>query len=170
MKKMLEGIRTRSLKRRPDERGIFTEIMRSDWSELTGEDELAQANLSISYPGIIRAWHRHVKGQVDYFVALKGSVKICAYDDKSEELDEIITTGKDLQVVRIPGRYWHGFKVIGNKPAWVLYFVNKLYDYDHPDEERRPWNDPSVIPKIINGRMDDPRINKTWNWNYPPHR
>jgi len=158
------------LKRHPDERGAFAEIMRSDWSELTGEDQLAQANLSISYPGIIRAWHRHVKGQVDYFVALQGAVKICVYDEKSEELNEIITTREDLQIVRIPGWYWHGFQVIGNTPAWMLYFVNTLYNYNDPDEERRPWNDPSIIPKIINGRMDDLRTNKTWNWNYPPHR
>jgi hypothetical protein len=44
------------------------------------------------------------------------------------------------------------------------------YIYENPDEERRPWNDPTVIPKIINGRVDDDRCNKPWDWFYLPYR
>jgi dTDP-4-dehydrorhamnose 3,5-epimerase len=71
-------------------------------------------NFSSSYPGIVRAWHWHLREQVDYFVVLKGALKICAYDEKTRELDEIVSTGEgeNLQVVRIPGEYWHGFSVI----------------------------------------------------------
>lgn len=167
---MLEGIQLKPLKRRPDERGSLTELMRKDWRELLREDEIAQANLSISYPGIIRAWHRHSRGQVDYFIVLRGALKICAFDDNSGELTEIISTGEELQIVRVPGKYWHGFKTVGNEPVWLLYFVNKLYDYDAPDEERRPWNDQAIVPKSINGRKDDLRVSKPWNWKYPPHK
>lgn len=167
---MLKGIQIKPLKRRPDERGSLTEVMRKDWRELLREDEIAQANLSISYPGIIRAWHRHSRGQVDYFIVLKGALKICAFDDNSGELTEIISTGEELQIVRVPGKYWHGFKTVGNEPVWLLYFVNKLYDYDAPDEERRPWNDQAMVPRSINGRKDDPRVSKPWNWKYPPHK
>jgi len=28
-------------------------------AELLGGDEILQANLSVTYPGIVRAWHRH---------------------------------------------------------------------------------------------------------------
>jgi len=167
---MLKGIQIEPLKRRFDERGFFLELMRGDWKELFQEDEIVQANLSISYPGIIRAWHRHLRDQVDYFIALKGAIKLCAYNEETGELNEIISTGSDLQIVRVPGKYWHGFKVIGNEPAWLLYFVNKLYDYKQPDEERRTWNDQTIIPKSINGKTDDPRIGKPWDWNYPPHK
>lgn len=166
---MLEGVQIRPLKRRFDERGFFLELMRKDWKELFKED-IAQANLSISYPNIIRAWHKHLRGQVDYFIALKGAIKICAYNEETGELDEIVSTGNDLQIVRIPGKYWHGFKVVSNEPAWLLYFVNKLYNYEKPDEERRPWNDATIVPKSINGKRDDPRIDKPWDWNYPPHK
>jgi dTDP-4-dehydrorhamnose 3,5-epimerase len=55
---MLEGIRIKTLRRRHDERGSFTELTRRDWREILAEDEIAQANLSISYPGVVRAWHR----------------------------------------------------------------------------------------------------------------
>jgi len=167
---MLEGIYVKPLNRTFDERGFFLELMRKDWKDLLKENELAQANLSINYPNIIRAWHKHLRGQVDYFIALKGAIKICAYDEETNDLAEIISTGSDLQVVRVVGRYWHGFKVIGNEPAWLLYFVNKLYDHENPDEERRPWNDPTIIPKSINGKTNDPRIGKPWDWNYPPHK
>lgn len=167
---MLEGIKIKPLKRHFDERGSFTELMRKDWKKILEEDEFVQANLSVTYPGIIRAWHRHQRGQVDHFICLNGTIKICAYDDKTKELDEIISTGQNPQIVRVPGKYWHGFKAIGDQQAWLLYFVNKLYDYENPDEERRPWKDPTIIPASINGRTDDPRVGKLWDWNYPPHK
>ncbi len=167
---MLEGIMVKPLKRYFDERGFFMEVMRIDWRDILGEDNIVQANISMSYPGIVRAWHRHVRGQVDYFIVIRGSIKLCAYDDESRELDEIILTWHEPKIARIPGRYWHGFKVIGDEPAVVLYFTNRLYDYNNPDEERRPWNDQTIIPRIINGRTDDPRCNRPWDWFYPPHR
>jgi len=167
---MLNGIIIKPIKRLPDERGFFTEIMRKDWKDLFGNDSIAQANLSLTFPGIIRAWHKHVKGQTDYFIALKGTIKICAFDEKNEELDEIISSGQNLQAVRIPDHYWHGFKALGNEPAMLLYFTTNLYDYDNPDEERRPWNDPTLIPKSINGKKHDPRVGKPWDWNHPPHK
>jgi len=64
-------------------------------------------------------------------------------------------------VVRIPGTYWHGTKTVGNEPSLTVYFVTKLYDYQNPDEERRPWNDPSII---------DPKTGKPFDWNKPPHK
>jgi len=167
---MLPGIVVKSIRRFADERGFFSEIMRVDWKDLLGEDRIVQANFSITYPGVVRAWHRHRRGQTDYFVVLRGAAKICAYDDETSELVEIISTGMNLQVVRIPGHYWHGFKAVGIEPVWLVYFVTRLYDYENPDEERRPWNDPTIVPKSINGRTDDPRVGKPWNWDYPPHK
>jgi len=165
---MLKGIEVKPLRKFADDSGFFTEIMRRDWQLL--DDELVQANFSISFPGIVRAWHRHLSGQVDCFVVLKGAMKICAYDDETEELDEIVSTGENLQVVRMPGHYWHGFKVVGDDRAYLVYFVNMLYDYEKPDEERRAWDDPTVVPKIINGRKDDERCNKPWDWFYRAYK
>lgn len=166
---MLLGVKTKNIKVNYDERGFFLELLRVDWKDFIEED-IVQVSLSFSYPNIIRAWHRHSRGQVDYLVILKGVIKVCIYDENSAELDEIVLASYDPQVIKIPGIYWHGFKVISNEPVWLLYFVNKLYDYEKPDEERRPWNDQTIIPKSINGRIDDPRVGKPWDWNYPPHR
>ena len=165
---MLPGIIVRPLRRSADERGFFTEIMRSDWTDVF-QDEVCQANMSISYPGMVRAWHKHEKGQVDRFLTIKGALKICAYDDATRELDEVVSAGENPQIVRVPGHYWHGFKVVGNEPAILVYFVNNLYDYRDPDEVRRPWNDPTLVPASINGKQDV-RCGKPWDWFYPPNQ
>lgn len=163
---MLPGVKVQELRKNVDERGFFSEILRQDWNELLGEDTFVQANLSYSFPGTIRAWHRHNRGQVDYFIVLKGSIKVCAYDDKQSspthgQLDEIIASGDKLQVVRIPGGYWHGTKTLGHKASWTVYCVNRLYDVKNPDEERRPWNDPTIV---------NPKTSKPFDWNAPPYK
>lgn len=157
------------LERYPDERGYFGEIMRTDWKDLLGEDLPVQANLSFSYPGIVRAWHRHGRGQSDYFLALRGALRVCAYDESSGELDEVVSSGELPQIVKVPGHYWHGFKAVGNDSATLLYFVNKLYDHDNPDEERRPWND-RIVPRSINGKSTGPRVGRPWDWSESPNK
>jgi dTDP-4-dehydrorhamnose 3,5-epimerase len=162
----LPGLRTYDLKILPDERGFFCEALRQDWKEFLEDDDIVQANLSYSYPGMIRAWHRHTRGQVDYFLVLQGAMKICAYDDKLESptngrLVEVVASGHRPQIVRIPGHYWHGTKTVGSDPSLTVYFVNRLYDYRQPDEERRPWDDPTIV---------DPVTGRPFDWNKPPHK
>lgn len=163
----MPGLKSYYLNLLPDERGFFAEAIRTDWKGLIGEDQLLQANFSYSYPGMIRAWHRHVRGQVDYFLVLQGSLKICAYDDRDQspatkgKLIEIIASSQKPQLVRMPGIYWHGFKNIHHEPSLLIYFVNRLYDHQNPDEERRPWNDLAII---------DSRTKRTFDWNAPPHK
>ena len=167
---MLPGITVKPLHCLADERGFFTEILRIDWKDFLAEDSITQANFSLTYPDIVRAWHRHEKDQTDYFIVIRGASKICAYDEKKKELDEIVSTEKTLQIVKIPGNYWHGFKAFGQEPTYIIYFVTKLYNYENPDEIRKPWNDRDIMPKKINGRTDDPRCGKPWNWLTPPHK
>jgi len=168
----LEGIQTNDIKILPDERGFFAEALRQDWNGLLGDEWVTQVNLSYSYPSVVRAWHRHQAGQTDYFLVTEGSMKICAYDDMSAKgcMAEVVASEERLQVVRIPGHYWHGTKTVGSKPSLTIYFVTRLYDYKNPDELRRPWNDPSIVPTSINGRTDDPRVGKPWDWLHPPHK
>lgn len=161
----LPGVKTYDLNVLPDERGFFCEAFRSNWTDIFN-DEIVQSNISYSYPGIIRAWHRHLRGQVDYFMVLRGALKICAYDDREDQstkgkLVEITASSQKLQIVRIPGIYWHGTKNVGNEPSLLMYFVNRLYDAKNPDEDRRPWNDLKVI---------NPSSGEPFDWNKPPHK
>jgi len=80
------------------------------------------------------------------------------------ELDasgKVIQLTEKPQLERIPGIYWHGTKTVSNESSLVIYFVTRLYDYDDPDEERRPWNDSNIV---------DPKTRKPFNWNEPSHR
>lgn len=165
----LEGIRSYELNILPDERGFFAEVLRQDWQDFIDE-WIMQVNLSYSYPSTVRAWHKHLRGQVDYFLVIKGAMKICAYDEETKKLAEIIGSEDKLILIRIPGHYLHGTKTISSIPSSTVYFTTRLYDYKKPDEERRPWNDPAIIPSEINGFKNDPRVGQPWDWFYPPHK
>jgi len=166
----LKGVKTNELNILPDERGFFSEALRQDWKEMFEDEWVTQVNVSSSYPNIVRAWHKHVRGQVDYFLVLKGAMKICAYEEETGKLAEVITSGQKPTIVRIPGKYLHGTKTVSNESSLTVYFVTKLYDYKNPDEIRRPWNDQKIVPTEINGKKDDPRVGKPWDWFSPPHK
>ena len=157
----LPGVKVYELNKLPDERGFFMEALREDWSDLLEGDEIAQANISYSYPGIIRGWHRHVRGQVDYFLVLQGAMKICAYDDREDsptkgKIIEIMASAEKPQLVRIPGFYWHGTCTVSSEPSLTVYFATRLYDYTSPDEGRRPWDGPTIV---------DPKTGNPFDWN-----
>ena len=138
---MIEGVKVRDLNVNIDERGRLVEVYRRDWGFF--DPPPAMAYYSVSYPEVIRAWHRHKRGQVDYFLCPSGHVRIGIYDDR----DGSPTRGEHMtceigehcqQVVRIPGKCWHGFKVLGDERAMLINLPSKLYDHDDPDEERIP--------------------------------
>ena len=153
-----------------DERGFFAEALRQDWNEFLEDEQITQTNLSYSYPNVVRAWHKHTRGQIDHFLVIEGAMKICAYDETTGKMAEIIASSNKPTVVRIPGKYFHGTKTISNEPSLLVYFVNRLYDYEDPDEHRRPWNDQTIIPTEINGNKNDPRVGKPWDWFRLPHK
>ena len=144
-----------------DERGFVTEIFRTDWMDFFDGVIPKQVNLSSSKPGVIRAWHRHTRNQIDYFLVKKGKMKICVYDGNKKSktfgtLVEIIAGDDELKIVKVPGHYWHGTKTLSNINSETIYFLTNLYDYENPDEERLDWNDPSII---------DPRTKNPYDWN-----
>ena len=171
---MIDGLRVRDLKKNVDERGFFAELLREDWKDFLGNDRIVAFSISYSHPGVIRAWHRHAHSQNDYVLCLSGLIKECAFDDREGsktrgELDELMLNGAEgLQIARIVGACWHGYKVIGPEPATVLYGVTRLYDYANPDEQRRPWDDWSIVPTSINGNAEDSRNGKPYDWKAGP--
>lgn len=145
---MIDGVKLRDLTVNSDERGHLVELFRKDWGVY--DPKPAMSYYSLSYPGIIRAWHRHTRGQVDHFVCPKGRIKVGIYDERDDsptkgELNTFVVGEHNQQVIRIPGACWHGFKVIGNESAILINFPTELYNYDDPDEERLP-HDTDKIP------------------------
>ena len=155
------GVKTLKPKINSDDRGFVTEVFRTDWAEFFDGIIPKQINLSDSKPGTIRAWHKHTRNQTDYFLVKKGKVKICIFDGEKEsktfgKLVEIVVSGDEFKIVKVPGHFWHGTKTLSDIPSETIYFLTNLYDYDNPDEERLDWNDPSII---------DPKTQKPYDWN-----
>ena len=167
---LLEGFKTFDIEKIPDERGSFAEVLRRDNKDFVDGDLFEQINLSFSYPDVVRGWHRHQRGQVDYFFVIKGAMKICAYDDKTMHLVEAISSEGKPRIVRVPGFYWHATKTIGSEPSLTLYFTTRLYDYKNPDEERRNWDSKLICPEIINGDKQDSRAGRPWDWFSTPNK
>ena len=80
------GIQKITISLHNDDRGFLGEIFRQDWNDILPDFDLKQVLISQSKPGKIRAWHRHLKNQLDLLFVRKGVLKICAYDgDKNSE-------------------------------------------------------------------------------------
>lgn len=62
----IHKLKTRDLQVNADERGHLVEVYRDNWDEY--DINPAISYYSMTYPGIIRAWHRHLRGQIDHFV------------------------------------------------------------------------------------------------------
>lgn len=106
-----------------DVRGHLVEVFRDVWDEFDPDPEMSY--YSMTYPGIIRAWHRHLDGQVDHFVCPKGRIKIGIYDDCEGSptqggLDTFVIGKYDQQVVRVSVDCWHGFMAIDQELMLIL--------------------------------------------------
>jgi dTDP-4-dehydrorhamnose 3,5-epimerase len=141
MSKLIEGIEVKKLEKHPDERGVLVELLRKDWSIFK---EFTMTYFSWTYPGVVRAWHRHPKTkQIDFLCVLQGKAKIVVYDQREISLtkgmiNEFFIGEDNMVLLKIPGECWHGFKALGNKPVLLVNFPTKLYNYENPDEERLP--------------------------------
>lgn len=146
---MIKGLMSKKLCPNIDQRGLLCEIMREDWDIY---EDVKMTYYSKSYPGVIRAWHRHVRGQTDFFIVPVGNIKVAVYDDREDsptrgEINDFILGEDNLILLKIPGDCWHGFKVVGDKPAILINMPTRLYDYENPDEERIPY-DTDKIPYV----------------------
>ena len=126
------------LRRFADERGWFTELMRSSLLP----KPVRQSNLVFSRKGVIRGLHYHERGQDDLFVCLQGTVRVVVLDRESgETFTEDI--GEDNSVaIYVPGWCAHGYEALTD--SLFLYHVTEEYDPDSPDEHGICWCDERV--------------------------
>lgn len=133
----IDGVKTKTLRLVPDERGWLMEILRSD-DELF--QKFGQAYVSATYPGVVKAWHYH-KVQVDNFACVAGMVKLVLVDTRDESptkdhVNEFFIGARNPTLVQIPPLVYHGWKCIGTEPSVVLNLPTELYHYADPDEYR----------------------------------
>lgn len=139
--KLINGVIIKKLNPILDERGYLQECLRSDWPMF---DKFGQAYITIAFPNIVKAWHRH-KIQTDNMTCLMGNAKLVLYDAREDspthkQINEIFFGEKNPCLVTIPKGIWHGFKAIGNEKIMVLNCPTELYNYSEPDEYRLPYD------------------------------
>jgi dTDP-4-dehydrorhamnose 3,5-epimerase len=150
--KLIEGVRIAPFDLWPDDRGYFLEVARLAAADsATPGDDLAegfanaQVSATLSYPGTIKALHYHCK-QTDLWTPVRGMIQVVLYDLRVESRTFGCTNTMYIGALRpwklrIPPGVGHGYKVLGNEPAMLVYLTNRFYDpadegripYDHPD-------------------------------------
>ena len=142
---MISGVKIKPLKAHIDDRGRVMEILRSDDSLF---ERFGQVYITTVNPGVVKAWHYHRK-QTDHFACLQGTAKVVLYDGRDGsktrgEVNEFFMGERKQFVLRIPPLVMHGFKAIGNEPAFIINCPTELFDYAEPDEYRLPWESDAI--------------------------
>ena len=143
---MIEGVKVKILTIHPSQDGDFREVFRSDEGLL---DVIKQVSISRGLPGIIKAFHFH-KHQDDLFYVLDGNILLGLSDQRTESPtfreNQRLLLGESYtpKIVLIPRGVFHGYRVLGDKPARVLYAMNNTYNQQNPDEGRVEFDDPKI--------------------------
>ncbi|WP_336865928.1 dTDP-4-dehydrorhamnose 3,5-epimerase family protein [Peribacillus frigoritolerans] len=143
---MIEGVKVKKLVKHCDDRGFFAELVRDNEPELLSR--FGQASCSMSYPGVIKAFHYHEK-QDDLWFFPSGNAQVVLYDlregsSTKGETDVYYMGEENPIMLLIPKGVAHGYRVLGQKPATILYFTTESYNPINPDEKRIDWDDSEI--------------------------
>lgn len=112
------------LKMNSDERGSFTEILK------TLND--GQVSVNISKPGIIKGNHYH-HTKNEKFVVVSGECEIKFRKIGAKEVFAYKVNGEKIQAVDIPPGYTHSIKNIGTTDSFTIMWASEIFDKDNPD-------------------------------------
>jgi dTDP-4-dehydrorhamnose 3,5-epimerase len=145
--RLIEGVGIVPLQLWPDDRGYFLEVLRVGQGLAAGLSAAAlQISAALSYPGTIKALHYHLR-QTDVWAPVLGMLQVSLYDlrvgSPSFGMKNTLYAG-ELRPwsLRIPPGVGHGYKVLGTRPALLVYATDHFYD--PKDEGRIPYNDPDI--------------------------
>ncbi len=144
---LIDGVAVRAGKLWPDDRGYFLEISRLGEGLSAGfPPDSTQVSAALSYPGTIKAFHYH-RHQTDLWATVQGMFQVALVDLRKDS--PTFTRRNTLYVgalrpwqILIPPGVGHGYKVIGEQPALLVYLTNR--HYDPADEGRIAYNDPGI--------------------------
>jgi len=144
---MIDGVRLEALKVWPDDRGYFLEVMRAQQGLASGlPAATSQVSAALSYPGTIKAFHFH-RRQTDLWVPASGMLQVALVDLRPDSptfgsKNTIFIGSLQPWRVLIPPGVGHGYKVIGETGAMLVYVTDHFYDPQ--DEGRIPYDDSSI--------------------------
>jgi dTDP-4-dehydrorhamnose 3,5-epimerase len=144
---LIEGVRIEPLVLWPDDRGYFLEVQRMGHGLAAHfPPESTQTSTAFNYPGTIKAFHYHLH-QTDCWTPAMGMFQVALVDlrvgSPTFGARNTIYAGalRPWQILIPPG-VGHGYKVIGDGPAMLIYMTDKFYNRD--DEGRIPYNHTGV--------------------------
>jgi len=137
---VIDGVKVKSLKAIPDERGWLMECLRSDDGEMF--IKFGQVYVTAVNFGAVKAWHYHKK-QCDHLVVVHGMAKVALYDDRGGsptrgEVNEFFMGDRNPILLRVPPGVLHGMKGISPGETLVLNIPTEVYCHESPDEYRLP--------------------------------
>ena len=114
------------LKMNCDERGSFTEILRTA--------DRGQFSVNIIKPGFTKGnhWH-HTKNEKFVVVKGVGSVNFMKVGDPEQKVISYPVSGDKIEVVDIPTGYTHNIKNTGSDDMVCFMWCNECFDKDKPD-------------------------------------
>ena len=142
---MIKDVFVKKLIKHVDDRGFFMEVLRDDDNLLK---RFGQASMSMTYPGVIKAFHYH-KMQDDLWFFPSGNAQVVLHDMREDsptkgETNVFYMGEHNPMLLYIPVGVAHGYRVLGNIPATIVYFTTESYDPKGPDEYRIQWDDPAI--------------------------
>jgi dTDP-4-dehydrorhamnose 3,5-epimerase len=144
---VIDGVRIHPFPLWPDDRGYFLEVIRIGQGPGADFDpKTTQVSAALSYPGTIKAFHYH-KYQTDLWVPSAGMFQVALVDLRESSPTFGVKNTMYLGALRtwqilIPPGVGHGYKVIGESPAMLVYVTSRIYD--PADEGRIAYNDPAI--------------------------
>jgi len=141
----IQDVLIKKIEKRSDERGFLAEILRSDENLLS---KFGQLTFTVSFPGIIKAFHYHKK-QDDLWFCPFGNIQIVLFDMRegspTYKQRQVIFAGENnFILVLIPAGVAHGYNVLGKEKAGLFYTTTESYNAKNPDEFRIPFDDPEI--------------------------
>jgi dTDP-4-dehydrorhamnose 3,5-epimerase len=144
---LIEGVRIEPLALWPDDRGYFLEVQRIGRGLAAHfPPATTQTSTALNYPGAIKAFHYHLH-QTDCWTPAMGMLQVALVDlrvgSRTFGARNTIYAGLlRLWQILIPPGVGHGYKVIGNAPAMLIYTTDRFYN--PTDEGRIPHNHPAI--------------------------
>ena len=140
---VIDGVQLKHLKVLSDDRGCFMELLREDDPFFT---RFGQSNFSITYPGVVKAWHWHKK-QDDLWFIVSGMAQVGLHDlregSSTHGQTDVFYLGEyNRGLLYIPHGVAHGYRVLGTTPMGLVYHTTGVYDPG--DELRLAWDEPAI--------------------------
>lgn len=125
--------------------GFLMEILRADEPIFS---QFGQSTMTVAYHGTIKGFHLHDK-QDDFWFVATGKALIVLYDTRPDspthkQTDTITAGTGDYKLIKIPAGVAHGYKVLSEEPAMLIYHTSIPYNPSGPDEHNLPLNDPEI--------------------------